>query len=273
MYGDHKTTANKTWGAPHLTVRSVYMDSTQHQRHVIFTIEVRKSILSQNSIVACTVGEHTLTRTLYTNGPIAGPFIDNQPSFTHAMALVDCFGFPSVTNDSNCSLIFTNPSGFVLPVQSERPLMIQPQALEENRPYRILCCTAVVYGKPPYLKDWLTYQKVIGINHIYMIATDGFQDLNKPYIRRAISKGFLTIQIWQEYLRSNVNIRYHSQLLACQDCIYRFRHIYDYVMMADQDDFFVPLVPNVTLRDTTLMDGASTGDHVLSTGLNTTQAV
>ena len=142
MYGDHKTTANKTWGAPHLTVRSVYMDSTQHQRHVIFTIEVRKSILSQNSIVACTVGEHTLTRTLYTNGPIAGPFIDNQPSFTHAMALVDCFGFPSVTNDSNCSLIFTNPSGFVLPVQSERPLMIQPQALEENRPYRILCCTA-----------------------------------------------------------------------------------------------------------------------------------
>ena len=124
--------------------------------------------------------------------------------------------------------------------------MIQP--LEENQPYRILCCTAVLYGKPPFLKDWLTYQKVIGINHVYMIATDGFQDLNKPYIRRAISEGFLTIEIWKEYLHSNVDIRYHSQLLAYQDCIYRFRQLYDYVMMADQDDFFIPLVPNVTLR-------------------------
>ena len=90
-----------------------------------------------------------------------------------------------------------------------------------------------------------TYQKVIGIDHVYMIATDGFQDLNKPYIRRATSEGFLTIGIWKEYLQSNVDIRYHSQLLAYQDCIYRFRH---YVMMVDQDDFFIPLVPNVTLR-------------------------
>ena len=252
IYRVREITANKTWGAPHLTVRSVYVDSTQHQGHVIFLIEVRKSILSQNSIMACTVGEHVSTtlktRILYTNGPLAGPFIDDKPSFTHALAMVDCFGFPSVTNGSNCSLIFTNPSGFVLPAQSERPLMIQPQALEENRPYSILCCTAVVYGKPPFLKDWLTYQKVIGINHVYMIATDGFQDLNKSYIRRAISDGFLTIEVWQEYLRSNVDIRYHSQLLAYQDCIYRFRQLYDYVMMADQDDFFVPLVPNVTLR-------------------------
>ena len=241
-----------TLGTPHLTVRSVYVDNTQSQGLVTFLIEVRKSILSQNSIMACRVGEHftttLMTRTLYTNGPLAGPFIDDKPYLTHTMALVDCSGLPTVKNGSNSSLIFITPSGFLLPAESERPLMIQPQPLEENQPYRILCCTAVLYGKPPYLKDWLTYQKVIGINHVYMIATDGFQDLNKPYIRRAISEGFLTIEIWQEYLQSNVDIRYHSQLLAYQDCIYRFRQLYDYVMMADQDDFFIPLVPNMTLR-------------------------
>ena len=125
-----------TLGTPHLTVRSVYVGSTQSQGLVTFLIEVKKSILSQNSIMACRVGEHftttLMTRTLYTNGPLAGPFIDDKPYLTHTMALVDCFGLPTVKNGSISSLLFINPSGFLVPAESERPLMIQP--LEENQP-------------------------------------------------------------------------------------------------------------------------------------------
>ncbi len=247
-------TDSTTLDAPHLTVRSVYVDSRQHAGQVTFLIEVKKSILnlSQGSIMGCRVGKHFTrkftTRVLYTNGPLAGLFVDDKPYLTHTMAVVDCFGLSSVQNGSNSSLVYTNPSGFILPAESERPLLILPQLLEENQPYRILCCTAVLYGRPPFLKDWLTYQKVIGVDHVYMIATDEFQDMNESYIMRAISEGFLTVEIWQEYLQSDVDIRYHSQLLAYQDCIYRYRQSYDYVMMTDQDDFFVPLVPNVTLR-------------------------
>ena len=112
-----------TFGTPHLIVRSVYVDSTQSQGLVTFLIEVRKSILSQNSIMACRVGEHftttLMTRTLYTNGPLAGPFVDDKSYLTHTMALVDCFGLPTVKNGSNSSLILSLPRGFLY-LQNQR---------------------------------------------------------------------------------------------------------------------------------------------------------
>ncbi len=145
------------------------------------------------------------------------------------MALVTCFGLPPVAENqgTKSAILYINPSGILLPSQSERPLMILPPAVAGNGPYKILCCTAVVFGRPEYLKDWLVYQKAIGVDHVYMIAADSFMDLNQTYIRTAVSEGFLTLQIWREYLKSDVDIRYHSQLLAYQDCIFRFKHSYD----------------------------------------------
>ena len=43
-------------------------------------------------------------------------------------------------------------------------------------------------------------------------------------------------------LRTNIEIQYHSQMLAYHDCICQFRSRFEYMIFADQDDFFVPLV-------------------------------
>ncbi len=105
---------------------------------------------------------------------------------------------------------------------------------------------AVAYGQPRYLWHWLQYQKAIGIEHVHIIAENNFNDFDKPYIKAALSSGFLTIDVWKVWLKSNREIHYHSQMLAYHDCLYRFQGTYDYMMMADQDDFFVPLQPNRT---------------------------
>ena len=55
--------------------------------------------------------------------------------------------------------------------------------------------------------------------------------------------GFVSVEVWTRWLESDIQIRYHSQLIAYDDCIYRFLGTYDYVFMVDTDDFFVPMVP------------------------------
>lgn len=229
---------------PDLIVRSVYVDKRHrygHQNISVFLIEVRKHFLyaSAGLISGCVIGDSFTNdiniRPIYINGR-TGKLIDEKPSLTHAMALVECFDLPA-TNGSRASVLYkTHKEGFVIPAESERPVLI-PYQYNESSHYRIAACMGVVYGQPRYLIHWLQYQKAIGVEHVHIIAEDSFRDFDKPYIKAALSSGFVTIDKWKVWLTLNREILYHSQMLAYHDCIYRFQGTYDYVMLVDQDDF------------------------------------
>ena len=243
---------------PDVTVRSVYFDRRQrygHQNTYVFLIEVRKHYLYKSAglILGCEVGDqisHDIKiHPIYINGK-TGKLIDERPSLTHAMAMVDCFNIPA-QNTSKAALLYrTSSNGFILPAVSERPLFVSRHDNQQgDHTPRIAACMAVVYGSPTYLEDWLQYQKEIGISHVHIIAEDSFEKnggLKLPYMKNALSSGFLSVDVWKVWLKTNREIHYHSQMLAYHDCIYRFQNTYDYVMMADHDDFFVPLHPNRT---------------------------
>ena len=241
----------KASNGPDVVVRSVYVDLRHrygHRNATVFLIEVRKHFLYTSLITGCTVRDHFTSvfkiHPIYINGK-TGKLIDEKPSLTHAMALVDCFDLPA-SNGSKAALLYrTNINGFVIPAESERPVYI-PYHHSDNSPYTIAACLAVVYGRPTFLKDWLQYQKAIGITHVHIIADASFNGFELPYIKSDLSSGFLTIDIWKVWLKTNTEIHYHSQMLAYHDCIYRYQGTYDYIMMVDQDDFFVPLNPNRT---------------------------
>ena len=168
------------------------------------------------------------------------------------MAMVDCFNLPAKNGSRAAILYKTSPNGIVIPAESERPLLIpipsipEQDSEESTNSYKIAACIAVVYGHPPFLKDWLHYQKVIGVDHVHMITENSFVEhggLRQQYIIDTVAEGFLSVDVWVTRLRNNVEIQYHSQMLAYHDCIYRFQGVYDYMLFADQDDFFIPLVP------------------------------
>ena len=192
--------------------------------------------------------------TININGWV-GDYVDEKPFLSHTMALVDCYGLTG-HNGSNASLHYKRidqPSAMVIPALSERPLIIHPVSPSPipsaSHPYRIAACIGVVYGKAHLqLANWLRYQRTIGVDHVHMITDDSFErnrGLEESEVKRALNDGFLTVDIWREKLKSNIEIQYHShdQMLAYHDCIYQFRTRYEYMIFANQYDFFVPLVP------------------------------
>ena len=58
-------------------------------------------------------------------------------------------------------------------------------------------------------------------------------------------EGFVQLKVWKEYLSSK-EIFYHSQALYYQNCLYRFQGVYEYVIMADTDDFLIPRATDKT---------------------------
>ena len=96
------------------------------------------------------------------------------------------------------------------------------------------------------LYHWLKYQRVIGVDHVHFIAHPSFLEvgsLQNDIVRKAILDQFLSIEFWEPWLNDTDNYHGHSQILAYEDCAYKFRGTYDYIVMCDIDDFFVPRIP------------------------------
>ena len=236
---------------PDLVVRSVYFDGRQRDGYhnaCVFMIEVRKHYVYRVAqlITGCLVGNSYTAQfkihPIYINGK-SGKLADEKPSLTHAMAMVDCFDIPA-KNGSNATILYrTHAEGFIIPVESERPLFIPPLRERKGETNQIISCIAVVYGRPSFVDDWVRYQHEIGVNHVHMIAEDSFVDnggLTSPRVKEALKSGFLSVIVWKARLKTNKEIHYHSQMLAYQDCVYRHQGTYDYMIITDQDDFFVP---------------------------------
>ena len=62
-----------------------------------------------------------------------------------------------------------------------------------------------------------------------------------------MKEGYLSVGFWPFWL--NPIEVYNSQKLAYEDCLYRFQGVYDYVIYADSDDFFVPVKESKSIED------------------------
>lgn len=245
---------------PHrdLIIRSVYFDDRPRNYHTntsVFLILVHQKITKGNLISGCQIdnlrtskfvvnliGETRLWR--------AYPQYDK---IDHEEVLVHCYDLPG-KNGSEAYLYYKTSENSTdeVRVASERALMfpaprITPQS-EEGRKYdlTILTCTKV-YGTPPWLREWLTYQRAIGVDHVHLISDDSLtrnipKDLSNE-LERYVAEGFLSVDFWIAWLKNGAEVWYHNQGLILEDCIYQFRGTYDYVFILDTDDFFIPREP------------------------------
>ena len=83
---------------------------------------------------------------------------------------------------------------------------------------------------------------------MHLIADDSFVKaggLENKELKQAMQKGFVSVDVWKTWLNKR-QVFYYSQILAHEDCNYRLRGTYDYVMLMDADEFFTPRVVNET---------------------------
>ena len=240
-------------------VRSVYFDDrprNNHKNASVFLVLVWKPITDDSLITGCQVGE---TRAENYQVKLIGEtrMWRAYPTYNkidHEEALVHCYDLPA-TNGSEAYLYYklSVNSTEEKRVKAERPVMfpaarIKPKS-EIGIKYNmtVLTCTKV-YGKPPWLNEWISYQRAIGVDHVHLIADDSFfREMTKEIfyrIEELVLEGFLSIDFWISWLSNSKEVWYHNQGLILEDCLYQFRGTYDYVFILDTDDFFTPRVPS-----------------------------
>ena len=247
-----------------IIVRSVYLDDRPRSGHVnasVFMVEARREVVDQGLIVGCQVGD-SIGRVIQVRRlALIEVFVHWKHKYVnHDLAMVDCFDLPA-SNGSRAFIFVKKASSDgsgghdVYSVESERPLFIPAPRIAHGDDFKLLVCVATarytsydrrltVYGM---IYHWLQYQRTIGVHHIHFIAHPSFVEqgtLQNDVFRQAIQDNFVSVEFWEPWLNETDNYHGHSQMLAYEDCVYRHRGTYDYIMMCDTDDFFVPRVPS-----------------------------
>ena len=245
-----------------IIVRSVYLDDRPRSGHVNASVFMVEACRHEKLIVGCQVGSH-FGRFIQVR-PLAqmDTFVHWKHSYVnHDLLMIDCFDLP-ILNGSRAFLLFkkkksysANEARTIYSVESERPLFIPSVRISHQDDIKLLVCVATArytnYDRRLTVYDmiyhWIKYQRVIGVDHVHITAHPSFLTvgtLQNDVIRKAILDQFISIEFWEPWLNETDNYHGHSQMLAYQNCAYRFRGTYDYLMMCDTDDFFMPRVTN-----------------------------
>lgn len=95
--------------------------------------------------------------------------------------------------------------------------------------YNVSIC-AIFKNEAPYLKEWLEFNHLIGIDHFYMYnnnSNDDYLKVLKPYIK----KGLVTLVQWPYN---------QQQIQSYKDCIEKYAGETKWLGFIDIDEFIVP---------------------------------
>lgn len=98
-----------------------------------------------------------------------------------------------------------------------------------KKKYRVALCT-IFKNEEPYLKEWIEFHRIVGIDHFYMYnnnSTDDGEMVLRPYI----DMGLVTLMPWAKN---------QAQLEAYQDGCKRAREETEWLGFIDIDEFVIP---------------------------------
>lgn len=103
-------------------------------------------------------------------------------------------------------------------------------ARKNTKKYYVSIC-GIFKDEAPYLKEWIEYHKVIGVNHIYLYNNNSSDDYLK-ILDKYIREGFVTLIEWPHD---------HKQMQAYKDCIKRYKNETYWLGFIDIDEFINPV--------------------------------
>ena len=93
-----------------------------------------------------------------------------------------------------------------------------------------LAVVAIFKDEAPYLREWLDYHLLAGVEHFYLYnndSSDGYAEILKPYVDANI----VTLIDWSGKV---------MQMPAYEDAVSRFRFFCRYIAFIDLDEFILP---------------------------------
>lgn len=209
--------------------------------------EVDAKILKHNLLASCQLNDEYSAGIKVIPDPIMKWIQTHKKGYTHFFTIIYCLGLQRnavIKGDGKVKVIYkSGSSGKYRSVDAENSLHIKSGTSSHANKSNSLVVCATMYGHPTRFDEWLRYQKTIGVDMVHVSAQVSFfvsMELY-PFLTESLKNGFVKIEVWKQYLKEN-EIFYHSQSLVYQDCVMRYRHSFEYAMMIDYDDFFIPLM-------------------------------
>lgn len=111
--------------------------------------------------------------------------------------------------------------------------------------YSLSIC-AIFQDEAPYLKEWLEFHRLLGVEHFYLInhaSQDHFKEVLLPYIQLGL------VELKEEHARGDDFESFHIiQCKAYSDCLKEARGVSKWVAFIDIDEFILPI------KDQSLVD-------------------
>ena len=104
-----------------------------------------------------------------------------------------------------------------------------PRKIEEKK-YKVSIC-AIFKNEAPYLKEWIEFHQLIGVEHFYMYNNNS-EDKYLNVLQDYIDKGIVTLVQWEKN---------QAQMEAYQDCISKFSNETNWLGFIDIDEFINPI--------------------------------
>lgn len=103
--------------------------------------------------------------------------------------------------------------------------------VENKKKYYVSIC-GIFKNEAPYLKEWIEYHRIIGVDHIYLYnnnSDDAFLEVIDQYIK----DDFVTLVDWPYN---------QKQMESYKDCANRFKNETYWLGFIDIDEFIVPVI-------------------------------
>ena len=141
---------------------------------------------------------------------------DGQPHFPYEEYILECYDLP-MTNNSNAYVLFKNITDSpIYMAVSEFPLMFPSPRVQPTGKYdfSVVTCTEAHNKKVTWLREFIRYQKTIGIDHVHInIILDTFikdgglkAHLEDHQVAKAVAEGYVTLTVWTDLLETSNKI-------------------------------------------------------------------
>ena len=228
-----------------LVPRRAYYDNRMNRNLVLVLAEMLGSDELESSIIMCEMnGYYSKVRVIKED---TWWLRTHKPGHSHYNTFIQCIEFPeqAIRHGSTVRIIskLSNDSCYHR-VATEKPLVLMGDSTRptQGRGSVVVCST--LFGRPPYVNEWLRYQKFMGVDKVHLNVEASFAENATtlyPELRDGLNSGFVEMEVWKNYVGDRMY--YYAQIVKYQDCLMRYAGFYEYAFLHDSDDFFNPMIP------------------------------
>ena len=197
-------------------VRSAYIDTRArdgYKNSTVIFAEVSNDVRKFGLIVGC--GVDTIDAKKYKVQPLYYRWIwDNMGYLTHEEIMITCYDLKA--HKDSMAFIAYHPAPNSNEISTVTIEITYLSKRKDSKGKTVVCTHA--FGKPPWLKEWLLYQKTIGVDLVQMYVDDTFMNdtENPTIIKGFVEEGFLQVDYRKTYF-NKTQITYSSQILSSHD--------------------------------------------------------